>query len=135
MNIQGSTLSHGVMNYGQIISTCLLCQQVVKPQIRHFFLHGVCAQTIIEVFEIDLVEYLILIEARENRFCLFAGYRIDMFLQALCTDFLHHALHWRVNRYRLQYGPGGNIDQDSHPVAAPPLQPPSSGQSRWRSVG
>jgi hypothetical protein len=43
-----------------------------------------------------VIEGLILVEAGEY-YRFFAGYRIFVHLQALRTDFLHHALHGRVD--------------------------------------
>ena len=48
------------------------------------------------VGEIHLIHQLILVDARKDKFFL-PGVRVDVSLEALCADGLHHALHRRVD--------------------------------------
>ena len=71
-------------------------KQVVQPEVADFFLDRVLFQPRIQIREIDMVQRLVLIEAgKDDRFL--PCRRIDVLLQALCADFFHHALHWRVD--------------------------------------
>src|SRR6266508_5955939 len=72
-------------------------QRAVDPQPRELFLHAVLVEPRTQIVEVDAVEILVLIEAGEHH-ALDAGYGIAMHLQALGADFLHHALHRRVDR-------------------------------------
>src|SRR5438105_11632520 len=72
-------------------------QQSRQPEVRQFLQHGVLTQAGAQIHEIHFIELLILIEAREDERFLPAD-RIDMALQTLCADLLHHALHRRVDR-------------------------------------
>ena len=55
-----------------------------------------CRRRAVQVREVHPVHVLVLVEAREDD-GLLAGLRIDVPLQALRADFLHHALHRRVD--------------------------------------
>src|SRR4051812_21220105 len=72
-------------------------QAAVDPQLGQLFLRAVLRQPPAQGAEIDPVEVLILVEAGEDD-RLGAGRRIEMALQALSADLLHHALHRRVDR-------------------------------------
>src|SRR5260370_36336147 len=70
-------------------------KQMVEPHARQLLLHGVLPQARGQAREVDAVDLLILIEAREDDLFL-ARHRIDVLLQALRAYLLHHALHRRV---------------------------------------
>src|SRR5690349_5074860 len=71
-------------------------EQVIEPDVRQLLLHRVLPQPRRQIWKVDPIQLLILVEAREDdRFR--AGARIDVLLQALRADFLHHALHRRVD--------------------------------------
>src|SRR5215831_14416514 len=74
-----------------------LPQRAVDPQARELFLHAVLVEPGPQIVEIDAVEILVLIEAGEHH-ALDATGGIAMHLQALRADFLHHALHRRIDR-------------------------------------
>ena len=67
-------------------------QTTVYPLRRQFFLHRILPQARFQSGEIYTVQLLILIETREY-IGSFASYRVNLRLQALRTDFFHHALH------------------------------------------
>ena len=72
-----------------------LRQDVRQPQVGDFFLHAVLLQPAAQVVEVDAIELLILVIAGEDEL-LAAGRRVDVPLQALRANFLHHALHrWK----------------------------------------
>ena len=81
-------------------------EEMFEEQVGDLLLHRVLTQPRMQVGEIDAVQFLILVVAGEDEF-LAAGRRIDVALQTLRADFLHHALHRRVDaadatRSRLQ---------------------------------
>ena len=65
---------------------------MTDPLRRQLFVNGVLREALGERREIDFIERLVLIEAREHVAHL-ARLGIMMRLQALRADFLHHALH------------------------------------------
>ena len=67
------------------------------PARCQLLLHGVLPQARVESRKVDLVERLVLVEAREH-VADFARGRVAMRLQTLRADLLHHALHRRVDR-------------------------------------
>src|SRR5688500_1991614 len=69
-------------------------QQVIEPEGRQLLLHRVLPQADVQVMEIDVIHQLVLVEAGEDEL-LAAGGGIDVALQALRADLLHHALHRR----------------------------------------
>ena len=71
-------------------------EQMIEPHIRQLFVDRILTQPRREIREIDTVHFLILVEAGEDD-GLLAGLRIHVLLQALRADFLHHALHRRVD--------------------------------------
>src|SRR4029077_7760880 len=72
-------------------------EQSGQPEFGQFLQHRVLAKAGAQIDEVDFIELLSLIEAREDeRF--FSADRIDMPLQALRADLLHHVLHRRVDR-------------------------------------
>src|SRR5512134_3848033 len=73
------------------------CTRPCDPLRGQLLLHGVLFQARVETAEIDAVERLVLVEAREHVAHL-AGRWVAMRLQALRADLLHHALHRRVDR-------------------------------------
>src|SRR6266545_3511298 len=60
-------------------------QRAVDPQPRELFLHAVLVEPRAQIFEVDAVEILVLIEAGEHH-ALDAGCGIAMHLQALGAD-------------------------------------------------
>ena len=98
----------------------------VEPHVCELFLDAVRTEAFVEVFEIDEIEVLVLIKAGKDK-KLFAGVRVDMPLQALGADLLHHALHGRVDRtdrdvllieIRLERGVPGLANTVHHAVRA-----------------
>jgi hypothetical protein len=65
---------------------------LINPEVREFLLNGVCPKSIVQICEINEIEVLVLIEAREDE-DLLVGYRVDMPLEALGANLFHHALH------------------------------------------
>src|SRR5688500_7824134 len=61
--------------------------EVIEPQVGELLLHGVLAQARRQVREVHTIQFLILVEAREDD-RLLAGPGIDVLLQALRADFL-----------------------------------------------
>src|SRR5579862_4692838 len=74
-----------------------LLQAAIDPLRRELLLEAVLPQPLMEAGEVDTVEPLVLIEAGEDD-GLGARRRIFLHLKALRADFLHHALHRRVDR-------------------------------------
>src|SRR6478752_703981 len=66
--------------------------QMIEPQAGELFLDAVLPQSGREVREVDPIHLLVLVDAREDD-RLHAGDGIDVLLEALRADFLHHALH------------------------------------------
>src|SRR5580658_4721833 len=71
-------------------------QDLLEPEVGELLLHRVRAQSFAQVAEVDGVEILILIEAREN-YAFLTGDGVAKLLEALSTNLLHHALHRRVD--------------------------------------
>src|SRR4051812_46478322 len=71
-------------------------QAAADPQRGQLLLHAVLGEALGEGGEVDLVEQLVLVEAREDVGRL-ACLRVDVRLQALRADFFHHALHRAVD--------------------------------------
>src|SRR6266852_8778261 len=101
-------------------------EATVDPQLGQLFLGAVLAETAAQSREIDAVEFLVLVEAGKND-GLGAARRVVVALQALRTDLLHHALHWRVDRgdravpraeIALKGGAARLGDRGHHPVGA-----------------
>ena len=67
-------------------------QTPVYPLHSQFFLHRILPQARFQAGEIDAIQRLILIETGKDVRRL-AGLGIDLRLQALGADLLHHALH------------------------------------------
>jgi hypothetical protein len=59
-------------------------------------LNRIRPQPVIQIFEINKIEMLVLIETREDE-KFFARVRVDVPLQTLGADFLHHTLHRAVD--------------------------------------
>ena len=73
-----------------------VAEAVVDPEFRDLLLRSILRKPRAQTAEIDVVERLVLIEAREDhRF--FPANRVPVHLQALRADLLHHALHRRVD--------------------------------------
>ena len=72
-------------------------ERAVQPQVCQLFLNTISPQTLVQIFEVDEIEMLVLVKAREYEKFL-AGVRVDVTLQALGADLFHHALHRAVDR-------------------------------------
>ncbi len=89
--------------------------------------------------EVDLVERLVLVEATEDESKLLAGNGVDMPLQALRADLLHHALHRRVDRADggmfsqkwLQQTMARSLDGGHHSVGADHYHMPGAGERHY----
>src|SRR5204862_299316 len=64
----------------------LLREQVIEPEVRHLLQHRIGLEAVVEVLEVDLVEYLVLVEAGEHE-ALATGRRVHMALEALAAHF------------------------------------------------
>src|ERR1044071_7331781 len=104
----------------------LLAQQPRQPQIRQLLQHRVLAQSCAEVDEVDVVEVLVLVEAGEDE-RLLLRLRVDVALEALRADLLHHALHRGVDRadadvllgqVRREHAVARVLHRAHHPVGA-----------------
>jgi hypothetical protein len=73
-----------------------LPEAAVDPQSSKLLLHSVERKACAKHVEIDLIKRLVLIEAREDD-GFFSGLRVDVALKALSANFLHHALHGRID--------------------------------------
>src|ERR1041385_6630571 len=73
-----------------------VAEAAVDPELRQLLLRAVLREAAAQGAEIDAVEVLVLVEAGEDD-SLGAGRRLVVPLQALRADFLHHALHRRVD--------------------------------------
>src|SRR5712671_6025395 len=98
----------------------------VDPQLGQLFLGAVLAEAAAQRWEIDAVQFLVLVEAGEYD-GLGAAHRVVVALQALRADLLHHALHRRVDRgdravpraeIALEGGAAGFPDRRHHTVRA-----------------
>src|SRR5262249_61177789 len=74
-----------------------LGDEVLEPQIGELLLHRVLPEAVVQVLPVDLVEVLVLVEAGKHDLLEPTRRRVDVLLQALGADFLHHALHRRVD--------------------------------------
>src|SRR4051812_7374762 len=82
---------------GRGVAPAKVPEAPVDPQLGQLLLRAVLRQPPAQGAEIDPVDVLVLVEAGEDdRFGAARG--VVMALQALGTDLLHHALHWRVDR-------------------------------------
>src|SRR5438045_1883668 len=72
-------------------------EQAAHPEIGELLLDAVLPQALGQVAPVDGVLGLVLVEAGEHD-RLAPGDGIDLLLQALRADLLHHALHGRVDR-------------------------------------
>src|SRR2546423_11281997 len=79
------------------LARCSQRLTMCDPLRGQLFLRRVLRQARIERSKIDLVDRLVLVEAGKD-IAQLAADRIAMRLQALRADFLHHALHRRVDR-------------------------------------
>ena len=77
---------------GLHVRDSVLFDEIVEPFVRNLFHHGVRLEPGTEVIEVDVVHALILINARKNKLFLPRRF-VEMSLQALGADRLHHALH------------------------------------------
>ena len=64
----------------------------MDPSGGQFFLRCILRQAITQAIEIHVIELLVLIEARKD-YGVLPGIWVDVALQALGANFLHHALH------------------------------------------
>src|SRR6516162_9970733 len=71
-------------------------QAAVDPERGELLLHRILAQALVQNAEIHLIERLVLVEAGEDN-GLGAAHGVPVHLKALRTDFLHHALHRRID--------------------------------------
>ena len=97
-----------------------------QPPRRHLLLHAILLQAFVEIPKVHLIQRLILIKAAKHHGFLARG-GIDVALQALGADFLHHALHGGVDATHglvivgetaFEHGVAGLGDGAHHPVAA-----------------
>src|ERR1044071_2018360 len=104
----------------------LLRQQPRQPEIRELLKYRVLAQARAEVREVDVVEVLVLVEAGEDE-RLLLRLRVDVALEALRADLLHHALHRGVDRadadvllgqVRREHAVARVLHRAHHPVGA-----------------
>src|SRR5262249_38405990 len=71
-------------------------ERAVDAEPRELFLHAVLVEPRAQIVEVHAIEVLVLVEAGKYH-AFDAAYGVAMDLQALRADFLHHALHRRVD--------------------------------------
>src|SRR5262245_48916501 len=78
--------------YASHVRNVSASNQAIEPQVRQLLLNRVLPQPRRQIGEIDAIDRLVLVEARED-YRLLPARRVHVLLQALRADLLHHALH------------------------------------------